>query len=174
MVDVAARCSFTLPASIPEFTAQDVRAVQLPAAGSTVPELRHWTALYTRRDGLDHVRVDFLSTIVPGQESARPAVRIAVGETEIDVGADRNEPKPASTCCCRCWTGSATRCWFRCRCPPTTAYPRFECCARLALPATAAGYEPKRLRHWLTGWSRSWISAGGWVASIAVNGSRIL
>jgi hypothetical protein len=91
MVDVAARCSFTLRASIPEFTAQDVRAVQLPAAGSTVPELRHWTALHTRRDGLDHVRVDFLSTIVPGQESARPAVRIAVGGTEIDVGADRNE-----------------------------------------------------------------------------------
>jgi hypothetical protein len=29
-------------------------------------------------------------------------------------------------------------------------------------------------RHWLTGWSRSWISAGGWVASMAVNGSRIL
>ena len=29
-------------------------------------------------------------------------------------------------------------------------------------------------RYWLTGWSRSWISAGGWVASMAVNGSRIL
>jgi len=46
--------------------------------------------------------------------------------------------------------------------------------ADYANPATPESC-PESLRFpWPTGRSRSWISAGGWVASTAVNGSRIL
>ncbi|MFD1529095.1 hypothetical protein [Pseudonocardia aurantiaca] len=94
MVQGAAESAFALRASAPRFTASDVRAVRLPDGGQGEPELRHWTLMHSRSGGMDHVRVDFLSTILRDREDSRPPVRVRVGDDEFDLGADRNQARP--------------------------------------------------------------------------------
>jgi hypothetical protein len=91
---VAATSSFALRASVSTFTADDVRAVQVPApGGGGLSELRHWTAMHRREGGMDHIRVDFLATIL-AESTRRPPVSITVGTTTFDVGADRTTAAP--------------------------------------------------------------------------------
>ncbi|OLT14347.1 hypothetical protein BJF78_02625 [Pseudonocardia sp. CNS-139] len=95
MVAGPAEAAYAVRASLPEFGADDVRAVRVPGDWpGDLPELRHWTLMHTRSGGVDHVRVDFLSTVLPGRDADRPPVRITVGGTVVDVGADRGGARP--------------------------------------------------------------------------------
>ena len=92
MLTGAARSAFELCACVPEFTADNVRHVEIGPDDEDDDHrgLHSWVPMHTRRDGLDHVRVDFLSTILPDGAGDRPPVRIRVGEELVDVGADRD------------------------------------------------------------------------------------
>jgi hypothetical protein len=92
MLTGEARSAFELRASVPEFTADNVRHVEIGSDEGTDEHrgLRSWVLMHTRHDGMDHVRVDFLSTISPNRAGDRPAVRISVGDESFDLGARRN------------------------------------------------------------------------------------
>ena len=92
MLSGAARSAFELRACVPEFTADDVRHVKIGPDSEKDDHrgLRSWVLMHTRRDRMDHLRVDFLSAILPDRAGDRPPVRITVGDELVDVAADRN------------------------------------------------------------------------------------
>ena len=92
MLTGAARSAFELRACVPEFTADDVRHVEIGPDSEKDDHrgLRSWVLMHTRRDRMDHLRVDFLSTILPDRAGDRPPVRIT---RRRRVGRRRRRPE---------------------------------------------------------------------------------
>jgi hypothetical protein len=92
LVGLAASATFTLRASAPEFTRDDVRAVHCEPdhENDDHRDLGSWVLLHRRLDGMDHVRLDVVSTVLAGGRGrARPPLRIQVGGHVFDLGAGR-------------------------------------------------------------------------------------
>jgi hypothetical protein len=95
--DLAATSAFALRASAPAFGPDSLIAVEAPPGqrDEAAAGLDRWVLLRADAAGFTHLRLDLLSTILPGDRAAdRPRIRMGVGDVVVDLGEQRDRYGP--------------------------------------------------------------------------------